>query len=147
MILSLFHRCPQLVNGHSAYPLISVSFYSRISKADALGNASAVYTYGSFGESSQLNEERFRYTGQQLLSDLGLYYYKARLYSPDLGRFLSEDPVGFDGVNFYAYVDNSPLIYRDPDGQNPLALPAAIAGGLIGAASELFLNDNASLFL
>ena len=37
---------------------------------------------------------RFRYTGQQLIPALNLYYYKARFYSPTLGRFLQTDPIG-----------------------------------------------------
>jgi hypothetical protein len=41
----------------------------------------------------------------------------ARWYDPEMGRFLSEDPVGFaGGVNFYVYVGNNPVNYRDPFG-------------------------------
>jgi len=48
----------------------------------------------------------------------GLYYYRARYYSPTLQRFISEDPIGFAGgdVNFYAYVGNNPIRYIDPRG-------------------------------
>ncbi|MEP5724849.1 MAG: RHS repeat-associated core domain-containing protein [Erythrobacter sp.] len=37
---------------------------------------------------------RFRYTGQAWLPELEMYYYKARIYSPKLGRFLQTDPIG-----------------------------------------------------
>ncbi|WP_213766669.1 RHS repeat-associated core domain-containing protein [Caballeronia sp. dw_19] len=48
---------------------------------------------------------------------MGLYYYKARMYSPALGRFLQTDPVGYkDDLNWYAYVGNNPVNFSDPDG-------------------------------
>jgi len=46
-----------------------------------------------------------------------LYYYRARYYSPELKRFISEDPIGLGGgINFYAYVGNNPVNWVDPLG-------------------------------
>jgi len=44
-------------------------------------------------------------------------HYRARYYNPGIGRFVSEDPLRLDGgINFYAYVLNDPINYRDPSG-------------------------------
>jgi RHS repeat-associated protein len=58
-----------------------------------------------------------QYTGKIWLSELSLYYYKARLYSPTLGRFLQVDPIGYEGgINLYDYVDDDPTNSVDASG-------------------------------
>jgi RHS repeat-associated protein len=78
---------------------------------------------------------RFRYTGQQWLQEIDLYYYKARFYSPALGRFLQTDPVGYQSdLNLYAYVENNPINRTDPPG---LVFLQVAAGGVNMAAGAI----------
>src|SRR5215469_10990239 len=59
----------------------------------------------------------FRYTGREWDPETSLYYYRARYYDPQAGRFLQEDELGFDaGINFYPYVLNNPLNWTDSYG-------------------------------
>ncbi|MDR0702342.1 MAG: hypothetical protein LBF61_08060 [Azoarcus sp.] len=90
---------------------------SVVGQANASGTNTAIYSYGPFGEPDATTGVRFRYTGQQYIGALNLYYYKARFYSPTLGRFLQTDPVGVvDDLNLYAYVGNNPVNFSDPLG-------------------------------
>jgi RHS repeat-associated protein len=90
---------------------------SVVALANAVGATTGSQGYGPFGETAGPLASRFGYTGQQYLAPLGLYYYKARMYSPALGRFLQTDPVGYkDDLNWYAYVANNPVNFTDPTG-------------------------------
>lgn len=92
---------------------------SIIARTDGAGGDYRKLAYDSFGIPRDSNEGRFGYTGQLWLRELGLFYYKARVYSPVLGRFLQTDPAGYaDSYHLYAYVGNDPLNAADPSGKN-----------------------------
>jgi RHS repeat-associated protein len=85
------------------------------------GNASvsANYYYSPYGDSAKTGSSAtaFQYTGRENDGASGLYYYRARYYSPQFGRFISEDPIGLGGgTNFYAYTRGNPVSRRDPLG-------------------------------
>jgi len=74
-------------------------------------------TYDAFGNGTGSKETRYDYTGRERDPLTGLMYYRARWYDPQIGRFISEDPIGLaGGINQFAYVGNSPQNAKDPSG-------------------------------
>ena len=92
------------------------------------GAVVAEYEYDAFGatvsQSGALSDAfRHRFSTKPWIAALGAYDYGERLYSPVLRRWLSRDPMGEDGgVNLYAFVNNSPLLYLDPIGLDSFEL-------------------------
>jgi len=108
-----------------------------IALSNSSGNVVEEYEYDVYGlvsvQSLGQTWDRSQYgnpylfTGRRWDGDTGLYYYRARMYSPDLGRFLQPDPLGyFDGMNLYAYCGNNPVNWIVPLGlckSNKLFIP------------------------
>lgn len=94
---------------------------SVIAISDSGGNVTTINKYDEYGKPQATNTGRFQYTGQMWLAELNMHYYKARIYSPTLGRFLQTDPIGLmGGINIYGYASNDPINWLDPLGLDPL---------------------------
>ena len=95
---------------------------------DNSGNSVNHYVYDSFGnvvdETGETLISRYLYTGREWDEEIGLQYNRARYYNPELGRFINEDPIGFEAKdsNLYRYVENSPIATVDPLGLHGLIL-------------------------
>jgi RHS repeat-associated protein len=96
---------------------------------DGAGVVLETYRYDAFGAvtmrdggggliSASNHDNRFMFTGREYLSQFGIYEYRARAYHPGIGRFVSEDPKGFDAgdYNLFRYCHNDPEDLTDPMG-------------------------------
>lgn len=118
---------------------------------DSTGKQVACYEYKPYGETSKISgsfSTDIRFTGQRLDSSTGFYYYGARYYDPELGRFIQPDTIiaqPFDpqGLNRYAYCRNNPINYVDPTGHKNIFAQfwdwltgsiGNIVGAIVGAA-------------
>src|SRR5262249_37473306 len=105
----------------------------------ANGTPANTITYDSFGEilTETAPVDRFKYTSREWDSEIGLQFNRARYYGPSIGRWISEDPIGFSGgdSNLYRYVTNEPTNTTDPSGLQrfvlapPNAQPPDFPGG------------------
>jgi RHS repeat-associated protein len=117
---------------------------STVALTDPSGNSQAQYSYAPYGSISitGTTNNSYTYTGRE--SDgLGINYYRARYYNPQIGRFISEDPIGFvGGMNKYAYVANDPTDLNDPSGRLPFgAVVGAINGAVFGGLGAMEGDD------
>ncbi|MBR6064657.1 MAG: S-layer homology domain-containing protein [Bacteroidales bacterium] len=97
---------------------------STVAMTDATNAATVThkYQYDDFGkvlQSEEADANPFRYVGQLgvMYEDDALAFMRARYYDPEIGRFLSEDPIW--STNLYPYADNNPIVYLDPKGEKP----------------------------
>lgn len=96
---------------------------------DSTGATAKSYSYDAYGtivDQTGTVEQPYTYTGRELDSETGLYYYRARYYDPATGRWLQKDPMGFWGkdVNLYRYVRSNPANRTDPSGLGPYSFVA-----------------------
>jgi len=111
---------------------------------DALGSVVALtdadaddvqkYDYSVWGQVGAWDPDHpnpYLFTGRRFDTETGLYYYRARYYHPEIGRFLQTDPIGYgDGMNVYAYCGNGPVGRIDPSGLEAIYLYNEIGDGV-----------------
>ena len=100
---------------------------SIIDLTDINGTVVQSYVYNSFGNIEQqvgnvVNP--YTYTGREIDTETGLYFYRARYYDSIMGRFINEDPIGFAGgdSNLFRYVQNNSINFIDPLGLAQFAI-------------------------
>ena len=132
--------------GGTLYYMLGDHLGSTSLVTDASGNVVSQQQYKSWGETryaSGNTPTKYQYTGQfSYESDFGLQFYNARWYDSSLGRFAQADsiiPGGVQGMDRYAYVNNSPINYTDPSGHR--CVPEDECGGMsnnTGSTSSSF---------
>jgi len=101
------------------------------------GDVTARYEYGPFGEPIRIsgpaaNLNAFRFSTKRTENNTDLVLYEYRAYNPNLGRWLSKDPIGeWGGLHLYEFVGNAPIVRWDADGRftYPLHLLITSAAG------------------
>jgi len=122
----------------------SLGSTSTMSASDGTAISSIAYFPFGLTRTGSVNTTK-EFTGQRLDST-GLYYYNARYYDPQIGRFISPDATGQDlnnpqTLNRYSYCVNNPLKYTDPSGH----FIQMLVGALIGAAGYSITHVAANL--
>jgi len=117
----------------SSYAAETITYYyhdalgSAVAATDESGNLLWREDYRPYGErirNPTSTDNKLWFTGKPEEAQLGLQYFGARWYDPNLGRFTGIDPASVNGAdihsfNRYAYANNNPYMYVDPDGRTP----------------------------
>ena len=100
--------------------------------SDANGQVANRYEYDSYGKRLSVVEavaQPFTWKGREWIDTAQMYYNRARFYDPQLGRFVSEDPLGYDSgdTNLYSFGWSNPKNWNDPRGTSPAVEYACMA--------------------
>jgi RHS repeat-associated protein len=142
------HLGSQDQNGVASY-YVSDHLGNITELTDAGGAITRTRRYDPWGRASAGGTDAgYAFTGREWDAEIGLYHYRARYYSAETGRFLSEDPIRFDaGPNFYAYTANNPLSAFDPLGLDWMEYTGqtlTLYGGKLGDTSKTLMQCKAT---
>ena len=131
--------------------LLADGLGSTLALLNSAGVTQTEYTYEPFGNTTITgagSSNPSQFTAREN-DGTGLYYYRARYYSPTLGRFISEDPIGFAGhdTNLYRYVFNSPTNLRDPFGLSASSVGRCFLKGFVSGIAGTVLVVGAAVAL
>ena len=89
---------------------------SVVALSDESGNIVERYSYDVFGDPNRVSSvgNPYMFTGRDYDAETGNYYYRARYYEPEIGRFMQTDPIGYkNSANLYQYCLNNPVNFID----------------------------------
>jgi RHS repeat-associated protein len=124
----------QNADGSMTY-FVADALGSIVAETNSAGQVTLARSYDTWGnlDATSAAVGGAAFTGRWWEPDVQLYDLRARWLDPKLGRFVSEDPVGFRaGVNFYAYALNNPVRYTDPSGLDVYACQRPAEGPGMG---------------
>ena len=113
-IMATYYRAAHLVASKQGDTVSTYSYDPHGSVVDFGGTS---YQYDAFGNqlTDTTADNPFRYCGEYFDSETGFIYLRNRYYDTVTGRFITEDPVK-DGLNWYVYCGNNPVMFVDPSG-------------------------------
>jgi RHS repeat-associated protein len=122
------------------------------SLTDANGNVTQTYQRNAFGartSTSGTSAQPFDFTGELRDTNTGLIYLRARMYDPQIGRFLSRDTFAGSGTSSqsqhrYSYAANNPTTFRDPSGR---AIPDDGAGSCMCVPDDELVVGSTAIVL
>ena len=139
-----------------AMAFLSDALGSTLALTDSSGAINTSYTYEPFGKTTAggTNANPYQFTGREN-DGTGLFFYRARYYSPTYQRFIGQDPLGFAGgdVNLYGYGKNSPTISPRPQVAiasrcsegGKVSIRMACDHGTIASPAALWMKRNISI--
>lgn len=133
-VVTDFHRLISVSDDHT-------EFIDTWHVTDHLGSVRAVVDISDSSPSSVssavLEQNRYYPFGERTGDESGRYLYGARFYDPLMARWTTPDPLAekYYGISPYAFCNNNPVNYIDPDGEHPAVVGALIGGAVSGTAA------------
>ena len=141
--------------GSETYYYIKDASNTVLTLINGSGEVVEYYYYDAFGNVKIWNGNnyllpesaygnRFLFQGREYDYDTALYYFRARWYEPETGRWLSPDPIGISGgLNLYAFCGNDSVNFVDPEGTGPFKIVRILTNGGKKVIGKVYDRDDA----